>query len=97
MIDLGILRRTVLVLAFGIRLAVHHRDLLRRLEAPALDAADTDTPDVGRIIERGNLQLQRPVNVVGMGWRNVLEDGLEHRAHVGTGILQVGHRVTVDG
>jgi hypothetical protein len=51
-------------LALGIRLAVHHDHLLRRFEAAALQAADADAPDIARVVEGGNLQLQRPIDLV---------------------------------
>ena len=96
LIDLGILRRAVRELAVGIGLAVHHRHLLRRFDAAALNAADADAADIRGIIERRDLQLQRAVDVIGLGRRHVLEDSLEHRAHVGRRRLEFGLGVAVD-
>ena len=97
MIHLGTLRSTVLEIPVGIGLPVHHGDLLRRLQPPTLNAANTDATDVRGVIKRGNLQLQRPLDMRRIRRRDVLQDRVEHRAHVGAGLLEVGRRVTIQG
>ncbi|SBT08688.1 hypothetical protein ACCAA_600035 [Candidatus Accumulibacter aalborgensis] len=94
--DLGRLRRAMLELAGGIGLAIHDDHLLGRLQASALNAADADASDVARVIQRRDLQLQRPVDLVGVRRRNMLEDGVEHRPHVRRGLGQVECRIAVD-
>ena len=61
--------------------SVQHRDFLPRGDAPAADAADAEPADVARIVERGNLQLERPVGIADRRG-NVLDHGLEQRSHV---------------
>ena len=61
---------------------VEHGDFLPRREPSAADASDAKPADVTRVIERGDLELQRPVRVADRR-RHVLEDRFEQRAHVG--------------
>ena len=74
-------------LALGER-SVQHGDLLPRCEATAADPADAEPPDVARIVERGDLELQRRVGIASRR-RHVREDRFEQRPHVGT----LGRRV----
>ena len=58
------------------------RDVLHRLQRALVDAADADPADVGRVVERADLQLQRIVGRAGVR-RHVLEHGVEQRRQVG--------------
>src|SRR5450830_1707251 len=49
--------------------------------AATVDAANADLADVGRVIERGHLHLQRAVRIV-VTHGHVLQDGVEQRLHV---------------
>jgi hypothetical protein len=55
---------------------------LPRAHPSATDPADAETADIARIIERGDLELQRRFGVA-RRWRHVREDRLEQRPHVG--------------
>ena len=59
-----------------------HGDLLPGRNAAAADPADAQPPDIARVIERGDLELQRLIGVAHRR-RHVREDRLEQRAHVG--------------
>jgi len=74
--------------------AVHHRDFLARPDAAMGDAADADAADVAGIVERTDLQLQRPFDI-DIGLCHMLEDRLEQRLHVLAGLGDVEHGVTV--
>src|SRR5258708_9518503 len=67
-------------------LAVDHRDRHAALDGAALDAPDADGADVTRVIEQGDLKLQRPVRIH-LGRRAMLDDGLEQGLH-----FAVAHR-----
>ena len=63
---------------------IHHHHRHAGLDAAVKHAANTETAGVGRIIERGDLQLQRRVRRTG-GGGNVGQHGVEQRHHVGSG------------
>ena len=65
-------------LPFGER-AVEHGDFLAGREPAAADPADAEPPDVARIVERGDLELQRPVGIADRR-RHVREDRFEQAA-----------------
>nr|GEU28058.1 hypothetical protein [Tanacetum cinerariifolium] len=61
--------------------AVQDDDVLAGFHAAAVDTADTDFTHVRRVVERGDLHLQRTVRIVVTHWY-VLQDGVEQRLHV---------------
>ncbi len=63
-------------------------------EAAAADPADTEPSDVARVVERADLQLQRPVGVAG-GGGHAGENRFEQRPHVGARRSRVERRITV--
>ena len=67
--------------AFGER-AVEHGDFLPCRETSAADPSDAKTPDIARVVERGDLELQRLVRVADRR-RHVRENRFEQRPHVG--------------
>ena len=74
--------------------AIHHGQRLVGADAAALDATDADLANVGRVVERADLQLQRPV-LVDLGRRHVTDDRLVQGGHVGAGLGRVEHGVAV--
>ena len=78
----------------AVLVAVIDDHFLVRLDAAALDAADAQLTDVGRVVERTDLQLQRRV-LIHFRLRHVLQDGVEQRAHVGARLVGIQHREAV--
>ena len=64
------------------------RDVLHRLQGALIDAPDADPADVGRIVERADLQLQR-VGRAAFVRRHMFEDRVEQRREVGA-LLALG-------
>ncbi len=77
----------------AVRAAVH-RHVLHRLERALVDAADADAADVGRVVERADLQLQRCVGAA-LVRRHVLQDGVEQRCQVGADLALLERRPAV--
>ena len=73
---------------------VHHH-LVGGAQPAAADAADADAADVARVVERADLQLQRPVGVAVARRRDAREDGFEQRAHVGAAFARLQRRPAV--
>src|SRR5207244_5147638 len=65
-----------------------NRNILQRLDAPAMDASDADLADVAGVVERADLQLQRAFGAL-VAHRYIFENGLEERSHVLSNILRV--------
>ena len=75
--------RTWLTFASAERLVPeHHGDLLAGNETAAPHLADADAPDVARVVERVELELERAVDVDVLRRGDPLEDGLEQRAKI---------------
>ena len=60
---------------------VDDQHVLADLDGTAVDAANADLADVRRVVERGDLHLQRAFRIV-ITDRHVLQDRIEHRLHV---------------
>ncbi len=65
----------------AVLVAVAKRNILAGTNGAAPDAADTDAADVGVVVERGDLKLQRRLRIRGRR-RHVREDRFEQRVHV---------------
>src|SRR5207245_5442560 len=65
----------------GLATLVQHQDLLSGPEPSPGDAPDADAPDVARVIDVADLQLQRAVGVA-LRRLNALDDRPEKRPHV---------------
>ena len=74
--------------------AAVHRHVLHRLQRALVDAADADAADVGRVVERADLQLQRRVGRAFVR-RHVLEDRVEQRRQVGADLALLQRRPAV--
>src|SRR5439155_25028024 len=61
--------------------AKNEDDVLRLLDAAALNASDAESPDVIVVVDRRDEELQWTVGVAGRR-RNLLEDRVEQRLHV---------------
>src|SRR5471032_234052 len=73
---------------------VQDDDVLARFDTAARDTANADLADVGRVVQRGDLHLQRTVRIVVTRW-HVLEDGFEQRGHVAFTHFRVQRSVAV--
>ena len=75
--------------------AEHDQHVLAGLDAAAVDLADADAADVGRVIEGGDLQLQRRVDI-GIRCRDMLEHGVEQGLHVFARLVEFHRRPAVE-
>src|SRR5471032_2770421 len=73
---------------------VQDDEVLARFDTAARDTANADLADVGRVVQRGDLHLQRTVRIVVTRW-HVLEDGFEQRGHVAFTHFRVQRSVAV--
>src|SRR5262249_54670758 len=64
--------------------AAQHRYLLPGADAAPVDAADADTPDIARVVQRAELQLKRAVRVVS-AHGHVFQYRPKERLHVRSG------------
>jgi hypothetical protein len=69
---------------------VQHRNLLPDPQAATADAADAQPSEVGRVVERRHLELQRRVRVADRRG-HAREDRLEQRPHVAFAARGLGH------
>ena len=74
--------------------AAQHHYILAGLDAAAPHTAHADTADETGIIQRGNLQLQRRIDI-DFRRRHMLEYRIEQRAHVRAGLGQIQHGIAV--
>jgi len=72
------------------------RHLLRLADGAAADAADGDAAQEARVIDRGDLELQRRIGIA-PGRGHVLEHRVEEGAHVRADLARLGARPPVDG
>ena len=79
--------------AATVLIAIEHNDFLIGGDAAPADAPDTNLADVGGIIQRTDLQLQRLV-AVDFGGGDVFNDGVKQRLHVRAGLRGIQRRVT---
>ena len=80
----------------AILIAIAQHDGLPGRDRAVTDAADADAADIGVVIERRDLQLQRRIRVGGRR-RHVLEHGLEQRRHVRLPLGEVETRPALQG
>jgi hypothetical protein len=71
-------------------------DHLAGADASARYPADADAADETGIVERADLQLQRPFRI-GIAHRDILQDRLEQRTHVRARLIEVERGVAVQG
>ena len=73
----------------------HDQHVLTGLDLATIDLADADATDVGRVIERRNLQLERCVDV-GIRGRHVAKNRVEQRNHVFARLIEFHGRPAIE-